>query len=349
MLKSVEIRRQAAQRLRELFPRAKAWEESSDVRIGSQTADLLVKFRLGEQEKTLVVEVCSLGQPRQIRAAVTRLSEIRRELPGASALATAVYIGPQSARILRSHTLGYLDLSGNCYLAFDDVLIEKEGKRNVRPSTRPLRSLYAPRATRVVRMLLTEPARAWRLEELAKAAGVSLGHSHNVVKRLEELAWVERDDRQRFRLTKPGDVLEGWGESYTYRANEINSYFAPERPSRKFMTELARAADAAGRRYAFTLNAGASLVASATRIPAIHGYLEGDPAPVAAALGLRPATEADGTVHLLAPYDPGVFSGLLEKGGLNVVCLPQLYVDLLHYERKGPEQAEHLRREAMGF
>ena len=59
--------------------------------------------------------------------------------------------------------------------------------------------------------------------------------------------------------------------------------------------------------------------------------------------------EADGAVHVLAPYDPGVFYGALEKGGLKVVCLPQLYADLLHHERRGREQAEHLRREAMGY
>jgi hypothetical protein len=265
-------------------------------------------------------------------------------------MAVAVYIGPQSARILKANSFGYLDLSGNCYIALENVLIEKEGKRNVRPSTRPLRSLFAPRATRVVRVLLTDPARAWKLEELAKAAAVSLGHSHNVVKRLEQLAWVERDDRQRIRLTKPADLLENWGESYTYRDNEISSYFGPERVSRKFMTDVARAAEAAGRRYAFTLNAGVSLVvAPHLRIPAVHCYLEGDPAPVVAALGLRPATDAEGTLHLLSPYDPGVLHGTLEKGGLAVTCLPQLYVDLLHYERRGAEQAEHLRREAMGY
>lgn len=349
MLKSAEIRRQAIQRLRELFPGARGWEEALGVAIGNQTADLVVRFRLGEQEHTLVVEVCSLGQPRQIRAAVTRLMEVRRALPAAYPMAAAVYIGPQSARILRDNSLGYIDLSGNCYLAFDNVLIEKEGKRNVRPSTRPLRSLFAPRATRVVRALLAEPARTWRLEELARAAQVSLGHAHNVVKRLEELAWLERDDRQRSRLTKPADLLEHWGGSYTYRDNEIFSYFVPERVTRKFVTDVARAAEAAGRRYAFTLNAGLSLVAPHVRIPVTHCYLDGDPAPVATALGLRPATEAEGTLHLLAPYDAGVFYGVLEKGGLKVVCLPQLYVDLLHYERKGPEQAEHLRREAMGY
>src|SRR5215475_4883873 len=333
MLKSAEIRRQAVQRLRELFPRAKAWEESQDVAIGGQTADFMVKFRLGEQEHLLIAEVCSLGQPRQIRAAVTRLSEIRREVPAAYPLAAAVYIAPQSARILKSNNFGYVDLSGNCYVALENVLIEKEGKRNVRPSTRPLRSLFAPRATRVVRVLLIEPARTWRLEELGKASGVSLGHSYNVVKRLEELAWAERDADQRIHLSKPADLLEAWCESYTYRANGITSYLAPERVTRKFMGEIARAAVAARRPYAFTLNAGAALLVPSLRLPAVHCYLEGEPAPFAQGLGLRPATEADGALHFLAPYDLGVFYGAFEKGGLKVVCLPQLYADLVTYER----------------
>jgi hypothetical protein len=46
MLSSAEIRRQVGQRLRELFPKAKAWEETAGARVGTQTADLLVKFRL---------------------------------------------------------------------------------------------------------------------------------------------------------------------------------------------------------------------------------------------------------------------------------------------------------------
>ena len=349
MLKTGEIRRQVAQRLRELFPKARHWEDVAGLQVNRKAVDLAVKFRLGEQEHLVVVEVSALGQPRQIRGAVTRLLDVRRELAGAYPVAAAVYIGSQSARILKDNNLGYVDLSGNCYLAFDQVLIEKEGKRNVRPSTRPLRSLFAPRATRVVRVLLTDPARAWRLEELAKAAEVSLGHSHNVVKRLEDLRWVERDDAQRIHLGKPADLLQAWCESYTVRSNELTSYFVPERVSRKLMTDVARAAAAEGRRYAFTLGAGLSLVAPQPRLAALHCYLEGDPAPLAAALGLRPTAEPDGSLHVLTPYDPGVFYGTLEKAGLKVVSVPQLYADLVHADRRGAEQAEHLRREAMGY
>ncbi len=306
MLKSEDIRRQAAQRLREVFPAATGWEETPEARIGNQNADLIVKFKLGEQEQTLVIEVCSLGQPRQIRAAVTRLREIRREIEHAYPVAAAVYIGPQSARILKTNGLGYIDLSGNCSLAFGHVLIDKEGKRNVRPSTRPLRSLFAPRATRVVRVLLTDPARAWRLEELAKAAGVSLGHSHNVVKRLADLAWVERDDRQRIRLMKPADLLEAWCDSYTYRESEITSYVVSGRAALRLHPERGPVAGRAPSAHAGDPQLpGGRSGAGGDGARVTSGHRDGGRAAPARALRprslLRRAGEGRAQGHLAAP------------------------------------------------
>ena len=66
------------------------------------------------------------------------LTEIRRELPEPYPVAVSQYVSPQSASLLRRSGLGYLDLSGNCYLTFDNVLIEKEGKPN--PGPLPARS-----------------------------------------------------------------------------------------------------------------------------------------------------------------------------------------------------------------
>jgi hypothetical protein len=348
MAKADDIRNLAAQRVRDLLSRASDWEQSVDVKVGGQTADLLMKFRMGDRPHTLVLGVTSLGQPRHIREAVTRLSEIRRALPDAYPVAVSPYISPQSAALLKRSGLGYLDLSGNCHLSFENILIEKEGKPNLRPANRPLKSLFAPRATRVVRVVLVDPQHAWRLEELAKAAEVSLGHAHNVVKRLEGLSWVERNSQQRIQLTRPAELLEAWVEAYSYRQNDVQAYFSGERIARGLVVELGRAAHEARRRYAFTLHSGAALVAPNVRFPAIHCYLEGDPEPVARALGLRPG-EGEGNVYFLTPYDHGVFYAPLAKGGLPVVCLPQLYADLYHYERRGREQAAHLRREAMGY
>src|SRR4029453_5834892 len=103
------------------------------------------------------------------------------------------------------------------------------------------------------------------------------------------------DGTQRIQLTKLADLLEAWVESYTYRSNEMASYFVAERVTRRLMADLARAAVSEGRRYAFTLGAGISLVAPPAKLGAVHCFLAGDPAPTrrgrwraAPALALRP-------------------------------------------------------------
>ena len=101
MAKSRNIKQFAGQRLRELFARATAWQEHPDFRIGSQTVDLLVRFKMGTAESTLIVESSSVGQPRQIRETIARLADARRELPVAYPIVVADYVSPQSAALLK--------------------------------------------------------------------------------------------------------------------------------------------------------------------------------------------------------------------------------------------------------
>ena len=61
MVKTGDIRRQVAQRLRELFPKAKGWEELADLRAAGKPVDVAVQFRLGDAERVVVVEVSSLA------------------------------------------------------------------------------------------------------------------------------------------------------------------------------------------------------------------------------------------------------------------------------------------------
>jgi len=348
MLRASEIKKQVAHRLRGLFPKAPEWQELIDSHVGEQTVDVLVRFRLGGEVKTLICEVRPLGQPRIVREALTRLRGLREHLPGAYPLVAAPYVSPQSAALLRQNGCGYLDLSANCYLAFDNVLIEKEGKPNERPARRPLKALFAPRATRIVRALLVEPDRSWRLEELARAVSVSVGHVHNVVKRLEDLEWAERGPEGRVRLTRSGELLDAWRDAYTYRVSALAAYVSPVSEKRRIMEGLARHAGTLGQPYAFTLHAGASLIGPQIRVPTVHCYVGGDPEAIARAMGLQPV-EGEGTVYLMTPYDHGVFYAPLTKGGFRVVCLPQLYVDLYHDEHRGREQADKLRRDAMAY
>jgi hypothetical protein len=350
MVRIGEFKKEAAGRLHELFPQVTEWQESLDATVGDQTVDLLVRFRMGQgqETKTLICETRSRGEPRYLREAITRLRELRPHLPGAYPIVAAPYVTPQSAALLRRNSCGYLDLAGNCYLAFDNVLIQKEGRPNAGLIRRPLKALFAPRATRVVRALLVERDRAWRLDELGRAVGVSLGHAHNVINRLEELDWVERGRDALYRLARPGDLLEAWRDEYSYRINGLGSFVSPAGDKRRVMEALARHAAELGMSYAFTLHTGASLIGPHTRVSTVHCYVTGDTEALVRVLGLQPV-EGEGSVYLMTPYDPGVFYAPVVKGGFRVVSLPQLYVDLHGHERRGREQAEKLRRDAMGF
>jgi hypothetical protein len=177
---------------------------------------------------------------------------------------------------------------------------------------------------------------------------VSLGHAHNVIKRLEEHDWLERGRDGLYRLDRPGELLDAWRDEYSYRVNGLHAFVSPPGDKRRVMEALARHATELGMSYAFTLHAGASLVGPHTRLSTVHCYVSGDTELLVRALGLQPV-DGEGSVYLLTPYDPGVFYAPVVKGGFRVVSLPQLYVDLHGHERRGREQAEKLRRDAMGF
>jgi hypothetical protein len=348
MVRISEFKKHSAERLRELFGQVSDWQESLDATVGDQTVDLLVRFRMGQESRTLICETRTRGEPRYLREAITRLRELRTHLPGAYPVVAAPYVSTESAALVRRNGCGYFDLSGNCYLAFDHVLIHKEGRPNAGPTRRPLKALFAPRATRVVRALLVERDRAWRLDELGRAVSVSLGHAHNVVRRLEDLDWLERGRDGLYRLARPGELLDAWREEYSYRVNGLAAFVSPLGDKRRVMEALARQATELGMSYAFTLHAGASLIGPHVRVPTVHCYVSGDLEPLVRALGLQ-AVDGEGSVYLITPYDPGVFYAPVVKGGFRVVSIPQLYVDLHGHERRGREQAEKLRRDAMGF
>src|SRR4029450_10373636 len=101
MAKDKDIKQLVGQRLRELFPRATAWEELPDHLIGTQRIDLMVRFKMGPGESTLILEFTSVGQPRQIREAIARLGELRRDLPSAYPVGVAGYVSPARAGRLR--------------------------------------------------------------------------------------------------------------------------------------------------------------------------------------------------------------------------------------------------------
>lgn len=310
---------------------------------GTARYDLSLDVRIGGKTKRLICEVKAVGEPRYLYQAIAALKGIQKE-EKAYPIVVAPYISPEGQRICREAGVGFVDLSGNVLLQFDSVFIERSRKDLPRGEKVRRRRFFAPKSSRILRVLLENPNVEWSLTRLSKEAQVGIKTAHAVVNGLDEKGYV-RKQRAATALRKPAELLDLWAENYNVQVNLRRTYYTFVRSLREFLVKLHRTA---GNGYALTLHSGASLVAPFVRHTDVHFYWQGSPEKLASKLDLRPV-ETGGTIHILTPYDEGVFYHVQKIDRLQIVSNIQLYLDLIHYPARGKEQAEFLRRQKIPF
>ena len=291
-----------------------------------------------------MVEVRKVGQPRVIREAANRLMRYKDQMSGTYPVVMAPYISPQAAEICREEGLGFVDLAGNCRLSFDQVYISKEGKQNPFTRRRDLRSLYSPKAERVLRVLLATPKRWWKVAPMAQEAGVSLGQVFNVKKLLIDREWVETGE-DGFRFTAPAKLLAEWEDNYDFRRSTVREFYTL-RSIADFEHLLAEACAKGNLAYALAGFSSAARYAPMVRYQRAMAYVVGDIDRVAERLELKPVTSG-ANVNLIVPYDEGVLYGAETKGGARVTSPMQTYLDLRQIKGRGEEAAGFLKQQVI--
>jgi len=309
--------------------------------------DLVLKVQSAGKTRRLLCEVKSVGEPRYLAQAITSLTLAARKDPRIYPVVVAPYISPEGQRLCREAGVGYLDLTGNVFLRFDGILVDRlSGQPPPRGKAR-LRRLFAPKSSRIVRVLLEQPGTEWTLAGLAEEAAISLRTAHLVVNALEEKAFVEKR-RGAIRLQKPGDLLDLWAQNYSLERHLQHIFYTFVRNPSQLAAKLTAHALSHREAVGLTLHSGAAFVAPFVRSPDVYAYFVGDRERLVKSLDLRPV-ESGGTVHLLEPYDEGVFYRVQTIRGVRVVCNTQLYLDLINYPARGREQAEVIRRRKLGY
>jgi hypothetical protein len=323
------------------FLRIAAPKKSKDA---NGRSDLRLQVKTPGGKSTLVVEVRKVGQPRVIREATNQLLRSTNELPGAYGVVMAPYLSPQSTEICLQDGFGFADLAGNCRLSFDQVFISKEGKENPFTRKRDLRSLYSPKAERVLRVLLTAPRRWWKVQSLAREAGVSLGQGFNVKKLLLDREWMETGD-EGFRLMAPARLLAEWEENYDFRRSTVREFYTL-RPIADFERRLAETCAKGKFAYALAGFSSAARYAPMVRYQRAMAYVVGNRDGLAEQLELKPVTSG-ANVSLIVPYDEGVLYGAETEGGARVTSPVQTYLDLRQLKGRGEEAAEFLKQQVI--
>jgi hypothetical protein len=333
---------------------------------GDSRVDFILNVRSPKFQRRLVCEVKSGGQPRSAREACLNLIDYCRSGKRDYPVFIAPYISPVAAAICDQYEVGYLDFSGNCRLAFDQVYIRREGFPNKSVQKRDLRSLYSPKAERVLRVLLSTGKRRWRMQELADEAGVSLGQVANVKKLLADREWIQTvgtlwamaqatsaapDYEQLigFHLRSVDDavlpMLTEWAHNYRIERSDASEYYSLK-PIPQVEAELTAASQNIKARIAFSGFSGAARLAPAVRYQRVTAYVLGDLAALSDRVSLKPVTSG-ANVTLITPYDEGVFYGTREVEDAPIVSPVQLYLDLTQTKGRGEEAASAILEEVI--
>ncbi|UCF60134.1 MAG: hypothetical protein JSV37_10230 [Anaerolineaceae bacterium] len=279
------------------------------------------------------------GEPKSIRQGVNQLLRFLQEMPDAYGIVVAPYVSPKSQQICDEAGVGFVDLARNCKLVIENIFIQNIGHPNPYTRDKSRASIYAPKASRVLRVLLSHSIKKiWKTKSMATETGLSYGHIHKVRKRLEDREWIN-DSKSGFSLKEPMELLREWTANYTFRSNRSFDFYSMDNLGQ--IEEKIGAGQKNGARTALTGFSGAARYAPMVRYQNIFAYVEEEPEMLALDAGFK-AVNSGPNVTLLRPYDAGVFYGSRRFEGIAVVSPVQLYMDLMTMPGRGEEAAEAL-------
>jgi len=314
------------------------------------SVDFTVEIRSNGITYRLACEILSNGQPRYASSAMLHLRHaIIQEGDRTVPLLVAPYLSPATRETCKKNHVCYLDMQGNAWISFGGIYIDREVAERPRTEKRELKSLFKPRSAQVLKALLHDPEKSWRVIELAKATGVSLGHVSNVRSALLDREWAAKGTEGIY-LANPDGLLDAWRENYETASGTRKTYYttlhgiALEKAAREALAKSKSSYWLA----AFASFSAANWLSPYGRTGTSYFYATESGAEVLKK-ALQLAPQGTGwNVTITIPDDPVVFSDLQEPApGAVCTSLIQTYLDLSVAGERGLESAEYLREQRM--
>ena len=350
----VKFEKEAAQRLKALlaevpFVSVEHVHQNFRTPDNQREIDFLVEVKANGRSQQLICEAKTNGQPRNIRAAIDQLRYfLNPRNESEYGVVIAPYISPVSQDICRKEDVGFLDFEGNCRLVFDGVFIERAVPLKPATERREIKSIFAPKSAQLLRLLLRNPERPWKVADLAKKAGVSIGHVSNVRHALIDREWA-RSDPEGLILTKPDALLDSWRAVYKRPEGRQFPFYTTLHGSalQQRLPEILAEANRKGQAMLASFSA-AQWLAPYARTPTNHFYVDAHGLSVLKErLSLTSPARGE-NVAVLQIDDRGLFRDAVEPAP-HVLCTSpiQTYLDLYVAGERGREAADHLREEKL--
>ena len=143
----------------------------------------------------------------------------------------APYISDASAKICETYGVGYCDLSGNCLIQMDSIYISNKGNPNRYPVENHAKTIFkssAKTTSLILRELMKDVSKRWKIKELAEKVGCSIGMVSRVKTYLCEQSWAVMDSSG-LHITDAESLMKEWSRAYeipkcyaAYRNNGVS-------------------------------------------------------------------------------------------------------------------------------
>ena len=348
----VNIEKQALDALRKALadvPDIQALEVDVADPLAGSPVDLVCHITFNGQKRLLVGEVKSNGQPRHVQSALFELTRyVEKQQGSVTPIFVAPYLSEDARALCIDNNVGYLDLEGNARITFPGFFMSRSVAGKPTAERRELRSMFKPQSAAVLRTMLREPGKSWRVADLASAALVSVGHVSNVRNSLMDRGWAESTDKG-VHLSNPDGLLDAWRDEYVPPTGERQKFYttlhgsALEEALRNCGTALAL--DGIAILSSFS---AATWQAPYARTGSHHFYADHEGVErLRKLLNLSSATRGE-NVQITVIDDIGLFRDSVEAApGIHCTSLVQTYLDLYASGERGREAAEHLRHERL--
>ena len=251
----------------------------------------------------------------------------------------APYISDASAKICETYGVGYCDLSGNCLIQMDSIYISNKGNPNRYPVENHAKTIFkssAKTTSLILRELMKDVSKRWKIKELAEEVGCSIGMVSRVKRYLCEQSWAVMDSSG-LHITDAESLMKEWSRAYEI-PEAISCYTIESIP--RFEEKCYAAYRNNGVSLCLTGFSGGVRYAPVVRYTKAHVWV--DRKDITDFLNLTECKKVDSGANVtvyLADSDE-VFVDCREINQSTVASPVQVYLDCMQLKGRGEEMAE---------
>ena len=320
----------------------------SKVAVVSQQGKNSPDFVLKASGYNFLVECKGTAARAPLLMALRQISEFKHSFQkDAIPLIAVPYMGQAGIDFCHDHDLSWVDLSGNAHIKAPGLLIYVEGRPNRFKNVGRPANVFAPKSARIARQLLIEPGKSYKQRELSQITGLDEGHTSRIVRRLEELDLIERDDEGALRPSDPTQLLDAWLEVYDFSKHRIIKGHIAARSGEELLKRISQSLAKQQINYAATGLAGAWQYTQFAKFRLATFFLADPPGKNIMDLLHFREDDRGANTWLVVPNDKGVFHGSSARDGIVCVHPVQVYLDLKEHPERAKEAASMLRQKGL--